>query len=711
MAEIAERYKSQLKRIKKCIDNSYVQFKPNNLRFHEFQKFVFETALSQDDEDTLKGMGKPIIEFNITNAPISRLCGEFSKQEPSIYVTADTGTPVDPRVIEVVEGHLRHIMIEAKERNTQYKLYKDQLSGGFSDAKVWTEYANEMSMDQVLQWGRVYEPTLVGFDPNAREITKFDGQFCYEVFPMASEDFHTDYPDIDLDELKAMRGESAFNWSYEAGKEDIVAICDFYEKKKKRKKIVKLTNQRVVGVDQYEKDLEQWNQSGHIEQPPLPMGEPRWTTIETICRYRLVGNEVIEYVETDYKYLPLVYFDGDSVIIKASDSGIMQQFTKPYVYHAKGIQRLVNFSGQVIGNDFENMVMHKFKVAKESLPSEEEWMEAYKNPQVAAVLVYNQYSEDKPDQPLNPPQEIARVPLPPEVTQTFNTGMQMLQNILGSYDAALGINDNQLSGIAVVESATQSNAAAMPYLVAHMQGLTQVARILLDLIPKYYATPRTIPVVGRDGRRSYKKINQNTPDSVSFNYDENALSVRVEAGPSYAIAKNRALEQIIALMKASPQFAQFMSEAGLDILLDNMDFRGIDIIKEKVKEWEKQQAEIKKKMMNQPQPQMIAAQAAQMQAQTGAMKAQSDAQVAQAEVQVKAEQVLVDKSKVDNDRLEILLKAGESHDKMVTGVAKAHAEEERAAADLGMKVHDQLHQHSKDVLEMVHNITKGDDNG
>jgi len=719
--ELAQKHKDQLKRIKKAVEKAAIYFKPNNLRFHEFQKFVFQTALSPEDEDTLKALGKPVIEFNITNAPISRLCGEFSKQEPSIYVSADDGAQVEEQVIQVIEGHVRHILFEAKKHNTQYNIYRDQLSGGFSDMKVWTEYAHEMSFDQVIRFGRTFEPTLTGFDPMAREVDKSDAEYCFEIFPMPKADFERDYPDVDINEMAFTRLENSFNWSYKMSGDDIIIIVDFYEKKKKRKKIVRLADNKVMTIEDYDKFIQSWMEQGFTEQPPAIVGEPRWTNIQSVCRYRIVETEVLEYKDTAFKYLPLVFVDGDSVIIQNGESGSMQQFTKPYVYHAKGIQRLTNFSGQVIGNDFENMVMHKFKVAEESLPDQQEYLNAYQNVQIASVLVYKGYMRNAagqpiPDQPLPAPQEIARVPLPQEVLTTFNSSMQMLQNILGSYDAALGINDNQLSGVAIVEAATQSNAAAMPYIVNYMQALNQVAQIIVDLIPKYYVTPRTIPVMGRDGKADYVKINQ--PGGVSFNYDENVLNVKVEAGVNFAIAKNKALQQIIALMNSSPLFAEFINTESLDVLLDNMEFRGVDIVKDKAEKFMEQKKQQMAQAQNQPNPQMIAAQAAaqqaqtaQMAAQTQAQKVQVDAQGQQVDAQLKAQEILVNKTKVDNDRLDIMVKAGESADKVQIAMSKAAAEEARATVDLHIKAMDQHHRHGKETIELHHKLTKGDKDG
>jgi predicted acyl esterase len=233
---------------------------------------------------------------------------------------------------------------------------------------------------------------------------------------------------------------------------------------------------------------------------------------------------------------------------------------------------------------------------------------------------------------------------------------------------------------------------------------------VVDLIPKYYRTPRTIPVIDSEGKRSYVKINDPSGQGIQFNYDENALQVKVEAGVNFSIAKNKALQQIIALMNASPQFAEFINEAGLETLLDNIEFRNIDVLKSKVEQWL-----IKKQQ--QPNPENMKAQLAQQQMQMEegfkkmemALESQKlelakqkmalEGEKAQADTMLKTEQIVVDKAKVDNDRLEIMQKAGESKAEIIVGIAKAHAEEERARADMHLSAHDQGHAQAMETLK------------
>src|ERR1700722_5670083 len=187
--DVAQKHQDQLERLKKKVEQSWEYFGENYARFNYFRKFVFQTSLSQDDISLLKFQKKPQLEFNVLEAFISRLRGEFSKQEPSIEVTAGDEEPIDVNTINVVQGHVKHILCDANKDGCEYNVYTDTLSGGFSVIKVWTEYAHEKSFNQVIRMGRVYDPVMCGFDPMARLSHKGDGQYCFELFPKTKDEF------------------------------------------------------------------------------------------------------------------------------------------------------------------------------------------------------------------------------------------------------------------------------------------------------------------------------------------------------------------------------------------------------------------------------------------------------------------------------------------------------------------------------------------
>jgi hypothetical protein len=696
MAEIAKTHQDQLARIKTNVRNSYEGFKHNYDRFNEFRRFIFETSLTSDDISLLTSLSKPQMEFNITEPYISRLMGEFYKQEPSISVSAEDQDKADPLTIHVVEQHLRHILRDSKNHHTRWEIMKDLYSGGFSVGKIWTDY-KKMSFDQNLNVDRVFDPCLCGFDQLARYSHKGDGRFCFELFPYDIDTFKEmpEFKDVDTNKLSFSRQFSSFNWSYLNGNEKIILVCDYYEKKPREVKIVQLANNQVMTVKEYEEMQESW---GDIMQVPAVKGKSRWETIDTVCRYRCIETEVIEYKETDFTFLPLIFFDGNSVMIKnPKTSGAVKQMTRPYVYHAKGAQKLKNFTGITLANEIENMVQHKFLVAKEALPKEMDWLAAYKDVQKPSVLVYNSFFEQNPDQPIaNPIREVQRVPTPPEVIQTFSATDSLIQNILGSYDSSLGINDNQLSGVAIVEAATQSNAAAMPYIVGFLQGLNRVAEVLIDLIPKYYTTPRTIPIMGTDGKAEYVKINQE--NGVDMKYDTNVLNVKVEAGPSYQIQKSRALQQLISLMGTSPQFDQFMNERGLPVLLDNIEIRGIDELKMLVDDWLKEQAQIKQQAMQQQQ----------QQAQNNPVVMRNQIEMAKVQQKSQSDQgrLMVDMQQLKNDQLKTMTDLSIAKNNNLTQMIKAQTEKFSKQIDLALRMGDMKHTHAKETVEVLHKVSQ-----
>lgn len=663
MGQLAKVHTDRLKQLKQIVEEGQEYFRPNVKRFEKFTKFVFKSSMNDDEEATLADVGKPPLEFNILESFVSRNRAEFAKQQPNLMVRAADGIPINMltrefvETISVIEAHLRAIFFDGTNDMLDYNVYSDLLAGGFSVLRTYTEYVNEMSFEQNICVERVFDPTLTVFDPLARKSHKGDGRYCAELYPMTRERFEEEFGVEATENMKFTRSLSGFDWSFENEKEEIVLVCDYYERKKKKATIYKLTNGHSVTKEEYNQLLEKWNAEGNIQQPPAIIKQ-RQSYVEYICRYRFCESMVLDYIETDYKYLPLVFIDGNSIFLK--ESGSYTQMTRPFVYHAEGIQRLKNFAGQSLGNELENTVQHKFIVAIESVP--EDYQEPYQNVQKADVLMYNNFLDtNNPNVVLPPPREVQRTPIPPEITNTFRMSDEMTQTILGIYDPSQSMTQSDISGIAFARSALQSNNAAMPYIVGYIKGLNRVAQIVIDLIPKYYRTPRSLPVLLPNGKHKFVEINKK--GSLFMNYDSNTLQVKVEVGVNFAMQKEIALQTVIALSNANKGFAQFFNDVGLPTLLDNIDIRGIDELKQKADGWMKQQQKMQQAAMAQQQQQT---QIQQQQVSIDMAKAKRELHSPTgAEVDVMAIQ---QKSQLDNAEIEI--KQRDSDTKFIQAISK-----------------------------------------
>jgi len=678
-----------LKSVKKRIEESYITNRDNYEDYNRSRRFLYKSTLTEDQISLLKELGRPTLEFNICEAYVSRLCGEFSKQEPSIEVRQEDGLQqMDPRMPKLVEGITRSIFDDAKTDYLEYETYKETLSGGFSVWKVYTDYTNPMSFNQQIKVKKVFDPTLCGFDVCARESSKCDGNYCFELYPKRISDIEKEFGSKAIKDLKVTKEIGGFNWCFTGAEDDIALIGDFFEKRQKKATIVRLVTGDVMTTDDYDQMVEQFNAKGMFMQAPGIEGKPRKTMLTTIYHAQVLQNKILMEEETDYNHLPLVYFSGNASIIRDSGQGNAKEITRSYVKNAEGIQRLMNFSGQSLANELENIVQHKWVVAKKAIPKN--YQDAYRNPQVANVLVFNHVDETGKEIP--PPREVQRTPAPPEVTNTFMSASKVMQSILGSYDAALGINNNQLSGLAIQEGATQSNAAAMPYIIGFLKGLNQTAQIIVDLIPKYYKTPRTVPIVDSAGRKEYVLVNHE--QGIPLKYNTNALQIKISAGVNFAIQQEKALNVIIQLSKESPLFQQFINQYGLDIFLDNIDIRGIDQLKQSatqfMKQLQEQQAEQAQmaKMMN-----------------PAALK---DRELSQKDKKIEIDAQL-DSARISNEqeglateRMLALAQIGKMTDDQTLEANKIQAENARTASESILKMNHQQHTHAIDLLSMHH---------
>lgn len=679
---------SDLKRIRGNIEDAAKYMLDNNRNFHKFREFLYRSNLTSDERQMLAGIDKPDVQFNICEAYVSRLKGEFSKQEPSPIVKA-VNDNVTPLLVDVIQGHLRYIFEEASHDKMETKIYDDTLSGGFSGMEVWTEYANDRSMEQVIKIGKAFDPTLWVWDPLARKLHKGDGRFCAKIYPMTAEKLKKEWPNVDISSINFGRSISdEFNWYYQSNNTKVFMIAEYYEKVEEKKWLYYLSNHKTMLQSDYNKLIESWDR---IEQPPQIV-KKRKTSKYDVMRYHILGDILLDGPEkTDFESLPQVFVDGNSEFLKENSQGMTQQFCRPYFYNAIDTQRLMNFAGQTFASEIANLVSAKFMVDERAIP--EKYLEFWQAPQKVSTLVYR--SIDKEGRPIPEPRDVPRSPMPQEVYLAFESGPKTIQNILGSYDAAVGKNEKEMSGIALIESATQSNATAMPYVDNFLISLNQVAKIIVELIPKYYITPMSLPIIDSDGNKTYIKINQPVQDmpTLMMDYSHTDLEVSVEVALNFKVQKNRDLTMMATLAQAFPEFAQFINEKGLAFILDNLDMSRIDELKQMAKDWTRERDQMRQ------QAQQAGSQNPELQQQQQdlALRKQKQDQ----EYQIKIMQLQQQEKENEIKRIQLIVDAQQSVAGHNVQLTKAQTEREAKAAELAMKEvelaakHDQM-QRSKE---------------
>lgn len=694
------------------VETAYIYFKDNCQRFRDFKNYTFRETLTEQQKGMLTSLNRPQLEFNLGAASVSRKLGEFAMHEPSIIVSPSEGVPVDEQVLETVEGSIRHKIHDANKNSFGNEVQKDMLGGGFSSAKVYTDYQSAMSLNQDIFWAKCFDATMVGFDPMARAPHKGDGQFSFEMYPVLADDLKEQFPKVDL----AIKADSthieSYQWTYQDMYDrTIILVCDFYEKRKKRTKIVKLSDGKVMTVKNYEKMKEYWVKNEIIEQIPAVVFS-RMTVLDVLHNTKFINSQILSEEDTDYNYLPHVFFDGNSDILCKGHTNTSYQFTKPYYYHAKGAQDMMNFMGIAITNSTDNLSSSKFIVKEEAIPQQQDYIDAITEPQRANTIVVRAYSEQNPDQAIPEPiREVQYPPLPPEVMGTFNRSVQFIQAILGSGASNPENAHDYISGKAIIEASNADNAAGMPYTIGYLAGLEQMARIHVDLMPKYLLGRRTIPVVNKAGDRIYQDIN--APGKPAINYESGAIKVQIDAGVNFQVQKDKAMAQIVGLMEASPKFAEFMnSKQGLPILLSNLVIYGADRLKTAAEEWqaeqEQKEAQMQEQMM-QRDPNFIAATAqakkVEVDGQAKAQELQLKAEKQQFEQQITVAELAIEQERAENESIMAQHEAEQAEIDAAVQREKANAEivshSLDAAAKLASIEHDQRMDHHESIRKSV----------
>jgi len=367
----------------------------------------------------------------------------------------------------------------------------------------------------------------------------------------------------------------------------------------------------------------------------------------------------------------------------------------------------MNFMGIAITNSVDNMSASKFIVMEEAIPQQQDYIDSITEPQRANTIVVRAYSENNPDKPIpNPIREVQYPGLPPEVMGTFDKSVQFIQAILGSGSSNPENAHDYISGKAIIEASNADNAAGMPYTIGYLAGLEQMARIHVDLMPKYLLGRRTIPVVNKAGERIYQDIN--APGKPAINYEQGAINVQIGAGVNFQVQKDKAMAQIVGLMQASEKFAEFMnSEQGLPILLSNLVIYGADRLQDAAAQWmevqkqQQQQAMQMQQQMMQQDPRFIKAQADVQKVQLQGQELEMKGEQMQFDREIKIAELALEQEQVENEAILVQHEAAQEEVNAAVQREKAQAEIISHSLDAASKLASIHHQQKMDEHESI----------
>lgn len=505
---------------------------------------------------------RPCLVINKTPQAIQQITNDQRQNRPSIKVNPidDHG---DIETAKVIQGLIRHIEYNSNADVAYDRAFEPAATGGFGYYRFTTGYVDHMSFDQEIRFASIPDPLCVYFDPHSQEPDGSDANWAFIVDKMSRDEFEMTYPDAELS--KAGHWEMYTERNPDWVEKDTVQVAEYFYKETVRKKLLLLSDGESVFEDEIDDQL--------LLLDDVTVVSSRMTDVPRVKWCKINGCEVLEETEWPGKYIPIVPVYGNEIFIKG------KRHLEGIVRNVKDSQRMYNYWASAETEAIALAPKTPFIAAEGQLEGyENDWATA--NSRNHSVLVYKPTTVGGSLAP--PPQRNAFEPAVNAITQARMLASEDMKATTGIYDASLGAQSNETSGVAIQRRNHQAQTSNFHFVDNLTRSLRHGGRILIDLIPKIYDTKRTARIIGEEGEEKIVQLNapfEEKGKEMIYQLDVGRYDVAVDVGPSFASKRQEAVTSMLEVIRAYPQLAGVAS----DLLVKNMDWPGAQEISERLK--------------------------------------------------------------------------------------------------------------------------------
>lgn len=642
--------------------------KKNRQAALEDMKFTHEPGAQWEQQAKTDRGARPCYEFNKVRVTVKRVVNDMRQNRPAGKVHPAEEGDID--TADVLEGLIRNIWNVSDGDTVIDGAAEYQVGGGMGAWRITTKYSSDDSWDQDLTIEAIPNPFALYADPACEDALKRDARYWFLTSRMAGKAFEAKYPkakkvDFETDDIADLDDK---DWN----DEETVRICEYWWKEPYSKKLLLLATGETVDAAEVPPEV----------LPQLQVIRERDVMCHRIMTCIASGDAVLEGpTEWGGREFPFIMVYGESMIL----DGKKIWFGLPRF--AKDAQRAYNFSRTSAIESVAMAPQAKFWATTEQAAGHtDKWAEAHKQ-----NFPFQLYNAD-PKAP-GPPARMGGADIPAALVQEMQIASDDIKAVTGIYDASLGQKSNEQSGRAILARQQQGEIATFNYMDNLAKGIRRTWEILIDLIPKYYDTERSVRILGQDGAAKFAKVNQTLPDgSVLNDLSRGKYDVVVTVGPSWATKRIEASEIYNQLAQANPQL---FGVAG-DLIMKSMDVPYADEVAERIKAILPPPIQ---QMLQQDGKASPEVQQAMMQVQQAMQQVQQHGQMVQAAAEeAQQEKALADKAKADVQLAAANLKVQEAQ--LQAEVAKFQAEVAKAQADL-IKRESESEKTTEDAQDVV----------
>lgn len=530
------------KRAKARIDEAKEVYRDQHQRVREDLRFSNPAEPEQwTESDKALRAGRPTLTLDRTNQFIAQVVNDARQSNPGVQVIA-VDDKADPKAAETLSGLIRHIEYRSRASQAYDMALELAARVGQGWLLVRPEVVNAATNEQEITVYRVVDPNAAGLDPNSQEADGRDAEWGWVETQVHEDAFKRMHP-----KAKAVPfGEAGWY------ADKFITICEYFERENYEENAIQYVDEN--GNEAVATEEEYWKLAQDLGMTPQPLG-----TIKKQCHrvrwVKMTGSEVLEETEFPSQYLPLVPVYGYELWSEG------RRYVCGLTRRLMDGQRLHNYQMSAMAEFLGSQPKAPFILPAEGVTGwENEWKKLDKGS--PSFLPYNHV--DDQGNAIPAPSRIAPPTMPGAFAQFAQMASQEMEAAVGMYKANLGQQGNETSGRAIRARQMEGDTATFHFIDNLGRAIEQLARVMLDMIPRLYDTKRIKHIVGIDGSRNRVQIDPKMPQAaradgrgkvVAINPTVGAYDVRVKAGPSYTTLREEVSAELGEMMGRNPALA------------------------------------------------------------------------------------------------------------------------------------------------------------
>jgi len=502
--------------------------------------------------------GRPMLTLNRLPQFVRQVTNDIRQADFAIKAIPEDDQQ-DPKLAKIYDGLIRQIQYRSSATHVFSIAAEHQASCGIGWFRIVTEYSDDDAFDLEIKFKSIRNPLSVYDDPAAIEHDRSDAMWriVSEVIPRTA--FKAAYPkaqEVSIERPLDTKETTLF-WSTS----DTVRIAEYWRKVKVKKTLAQLQDGRVIDI----------TGRGEGELGYFPIAKTREVDAYDVESYMVSGAEVLSGPHKwPGKYIPIVPVIGGEFPLEN------RTYRYGVIRFARDAQQLYNYYRTATAEAIALAPKAPYLVTPNMVaPFKGLWDTAGKTNRP-----YLPYQPDK-DAPGAKPFREAPPPLPTALIQEAQIASDDMKATTGIYDAGLGKQSNETSGVAIGRRQHESDVANYHFADNLQRSLEYAGRVLIDLIPKVYDNERVIRLMPDEGANNNEHepvtINQVVMGVGGVPVMVNDLSagkfdIRVKVGKSYSTKRAEAADSMLQFVQAVPQ----AGAVSADLIAKNFDWPGAD---------------------------------------------------------------------------------------------------------------------------------------